>query len=155
MRIRKARLSDAEDLARLYLQFWEVHGDVDPLLKLARKPILKREAEQARKDIRKKGTHIFVAVEEGHAIGFIELLIKKNHPVFSIKKYGYLNSCVVDKRYRRKGVAQKLVRYGIAFLKKKGARHMKTNVYASNKAALKAWEKVGFKEISKIMLKRL
>jgi ribosomal protein S18 acetylase RimI-like enzyme len=155
MLIRKAKPADAEGLARLYLQFWKAHRDADPLLKLAERPTLKNQKEQARKDIARKGTHLFVSVEDGRILGYIELLIKNNDPLFRVRRYGYLNSCVVDEKHRRKGIAQKLTEHGLDSLKARGIRHVKTNVYRSNRAALRTWVKLGFKEISKHMTKKL
>ena len=35
--VRKARMSDAEDLARLYIEFWKPHKKCDPLLEFKEK----------------------------------------------------------------------------------------------------------------------
>ena len=155
MLIRKAKAADAEGLARLYLQFWKAHRGTDPLLKLVEAPTLTNQKEQAKKDIARKGTHLFVSEEDGRIIGFIELLIKNNAPLFSVRRYGYLNSCVVDEKHRRKVIARKLTEHGLDFLKTRGITHVKTNVYYSNRTALRTWERLGFQGISKNMMKDL
>ena len=86
-------------------------------------------------------------------IGFIEFFIKKNDKVFKIKEYGYLNSATILKKYRRRGIAKKLYLVAAKFLKDSGIKYIKTNVYTSNKLALKAWQKIGFKTQSSIMIK--
>lgn len=53
-RIRKAKLSDAESLARLYFQFWEPHKKVDPLLEFEKRLTLKSQTESAKKGYQKK-----------------------------------------------------------------------------------------------------
>jgi ribosomal protein S18 acetylase RimI-like enzyme len=155
MIIRKAERSDAPGIARLYMQFWKAHRGCDPLLALKRKPALAHETRQAKKDMRKRGTYVFVAEEKGRVKGFMELLIKRNDPVFSIRNYGYLNSCVVDARCRKRGIARQLTRHALGFLKGKRIGYVKTNVYLSNKGAAAVWRRLGFREISEMMIRKI
>ncbi len=103
--IRKATLHDAEALAQLYLQFWEVHESVDLLIELEESPTVSNQIEAAKKAIRRRTKHILVAVENNEVIGYIEFLIKKNEDCFKIKEYGYLDACVTHTNHRKKGVA--------------------------------------------------
>jgi ribosomal protein S18 acetylase RimI-like enzyme len=153
--IRKAKLSDAEDLARLYFQFWKPHKKVDPLLEFEKKMTLKNQIEFAKKDIKKRNNQIFVADKNGRVIGFIEFFIKKNEVCFKIKKYGYLNSATTHKDYRGKGVVKTLTNAALKFLKKKGIKYVRTNVYNSNDVAMKTWMKLGFKPQSTFLIKRI
>ena len=154
-KIRKAKISDAEDLAKLYFQFWEPHKNIDPLLEFEKKLTFKNQVEFAKKDIRKKNTYIFIAEEEGNVLGFIEFLIKRNDKCFKIKKYGYLNSATTHKDYRGLGVAKALTKECLNFLKKKGITHIRTNVYNTNKIAMKTWIRLGFKPQSTFLIKKL
>lgn len=153
-KIRKARVSDAEDLAKLYFQFWTPHKNVDPLLEFDKKLTLKNQIKSAKKDIKKKNNHILVA-DNGKVIGFIEFFIKKNDNLFKIKKYGYLNSATTLKEHRGKGVAKALSKAALKFLKSKGIKYVRANVYNSNKVAMKTWIKIGFKPQSTFLIKRI
>jgi|SRR3989338_3091988 len=155
IQIRKARIGDAEHLARLYLQFWVPHKKVDPLLEFEKKMTLKNQIEFAKKEIKKRSNHIFVADLNEKVIGFIEFFIKKNDDCFKIKKYGYLNSATTDKKYRGKGVAKKLTNASLKFFKDKGIKYVRTNVYNSNDVAMKTWIKLGFEPQSTFLLKRI
>jgi ribosomal protein S18 acetylase RimI-like enzyme len=154
-KIRKAKESDAEDLARLYFQFWVPHKNVDPLLEFEKKMTLKNQIEFAKKDIRKRSNHIFVADLNGKVIGFIEFFIKKNEDCFKIKKYGYLNSATTDKAHRGKGVAKALNNTALKFFKDKRIKYVRTNVYNSNDIAMKTWTKIGFEPQSTFLIKRI
>ncbi|MEK6983068.1 MAG: GNAT family N-acetyltransferase [Nanoarchaeota archaeon] len=151
----KTKLSDAEDLAKLYFQFWEPHKKVDPLLEFEKKMTLKNQIKFAKKDIKKASNHILVADRNGKVIGFIEFFVKKNESCFKIKKYGYLNSATTDKHYRGKGIAKALTNGALKFLKKKGIKYAKTNVYDANKLAMKVWIKLGFKPKSTFLMKKI
>lgn len=153
--IRKAKEIDAEDLAKLFLQFWDSHNKLDPLLEFEKKVTLKNQIDFAKKDIRKRSTHIFVADLNGKVIGFVEVLIKKNESCFKIKEYGYLNSATTDKNYRGQGIARALTDVALKFLEDKGIKYVKTNVYNSNDVAMKTWNKLGFKPQSTFLIKRL
>jgi ribosomal protein S18 acetylase RimI-like enzyme len=154
-KIRKAKMSDAEDLAKLYFQFWEPHRNVDPLLEFSKKLTFKNQVEFAKKDIKKKGTYVFVVERCGQIIGFIEFFIKNNDKCFKIKKYGYLNSATTHEDYRGLGVAKALTKECLKFLKKKGITHIRTNVYNTNKIAMKTWTRLGFKPQSTFLIKKL
>ncbi len=154
-KIRKARMVDAEDLAKLYLQFWEPHRKVDPLLEFEKKITLKNEIESAKKNIKKRNNYILVACHEDKIVGFIEFFIKKNESCFKIKKYGYLNSATTHEDYRGKGIAKALTDEALKFLKKRGITYVRTNVYNVNKIAMKTWTNLGFKPQSTFLIKRI
>ncbi|KYK36399.1 MAG: GNAT family N-acetyltransferase [Theionarchaea archaeon] len=153
--VRKAIPCDAETVARLYLQFWEVHKDIDPLIELKESPTRANQIEEAKKAIRKRTTYILVAVEKetNEVVGFIEFLIKKNEDCFKIKEYGYLDACVTDKKHRRKGVARELTKAAITFFKEKGITYVRTNIYNGNEPAQKVLQTLGFNPQSTIMMK--
>lgn len=155
IKIRKAKIEDAGHLARLYLQFWELHRKIDPLLEFNKKITLKSEIKSAKKNIKKRGNYIFVACQKENIVGFIEFFIKKNEDCFQVKKYGYLNSATTHKDYRGKGIAKKLTNVTLKFLKKKGITYVRTNVYNVNKVAMKTWMKLGFRPQSTFLIKKI
>jgi len=156
--VRKAKLSDADSLAKLYLQFWEPHKGCDPLIALKKELSHKNQVAFAIKDIKKSGTHILVAIDgenDSKVVGFIEVLIKKNDACFKISRYGYINACVTDKDERGKGIARKLTEHAFTFLKSKGIKFVRLNVYHINPTAISVWQKLGFKPQSMNMFKEL
>ena len=52
--VRKARLSDAVDLARLYIEFWKPHKKSDPLLEFKEKLTLKNQMTAARNELKRE-----------------------------------------------------------------------------------------------------
>jgi ribosomal protein S18 acetylase RimI-like enzyme len=149
MEIRRAKLSDAQGVGRLFMQFWKPHEGVDPLLKLKKKPTLKSETEEAKKCIRKRKTSIFVAIKSDVVVGYVELTIKKNAPIFKVEQSGYIEALVVDKKHRKSGVGKELVKFAIDYFREKDIKHIKANVYFANRQAVSFWKKAGFRDISK------
>lgn len=154
-KIRKARIVDAEGLAKLYLQFWVPHRKIDPLLEFGKKITFKSEIESAKRNIKKKDNYILVACHEDKIVGFIEFFIKKNEGYFKIKKYGYLNSAATHEDYRGKGIAKALTDEALKFLKKRGITYVRTNVYNVNKIAMKTWMNLSFKPQSTFLIKKI
>ena len=148
MEIRRAKLSDAPGLARLSILFWESHKGVSPLLELKKKATLESETKEARRVVRKGKPEIYVAIKSGSIIGSIEISTNKKGPLFKVRKSGYIEALVVDKKSRRSGVALALLTHVKTLFKKRGIRYVTVTVYPPNKLAVKFWKKAGFKGIS-------
>ena len=154
MIIRNAKKGDEEGLAELFKQFWETHDRMDPLLKPAKKLNHLKSAKESIKE--KKENRFFIVAEiDGKVVGYKEFFIKEQDKFFKIKKYGYLDSTVVHKNYRKKGIAKQLTQKALKILKKRRIKYIKSNVYLKNKVALKSWKKLGFKERSVNLFKEL
>lgn len=154
MIIRKPIQKDKAGLAKLYVQFWQAHPNKDPLIAIKKRPTPKNQIRAAERDLRNRNIHLFIAEDKGKVAGFIELLIKKNHKIFKVKRFGYINSLVIDKRYRKKGICRLLVKKAMGFFRQKKIRYVRTNVYFSNRTAIKTWPKMKFKPESMFMIKK-
>jgi ribosomal protein S18 acetylase RimI-like enzyme len=150
--IRRAKPKDAKGLARLYLQFWEPHRNVDPLIKMKNKNNFKSLLTIARKEIKRRNLYIFVAVRGEKVVGFLEVLIKKNDEYHKIRNYGYFSSAVTHRDHRGQGIAKALTIAGLNFLKAKGIEYVRANVYNSNKIAMRTWQRLGFKPQSTMLI---
>jgi GNAT superfamily N-acetyltransferase len=155
MIIRKAKKGDEEQLARLYLQFWEVHENKNPLHQLYYKINYKNCLKDMKETIQDKDYSLYVAEKEGEIWGCVLIIIKKQSKYLKIKKYGYVEECFVDKKHRRKGVATKLVNYALDCFKKKGCKYAQIAVEIDLPIAKKAWESLGFKPETIELVKRL
>ena len=68
---------------------------------------------------------------------------------------GWIFDLSVDPKYRRRGIAKKLVERFMEFVKKAGYQFIGLLVTSSNKAAVALYESLGFVEERKRMAKRL
>lgn len=155
-KVRKAKQADAEDLAKLFIEFWKVHQPMDPLMKVEKEFLaLERQIKEIKKGLKKKNTYFFVAVKDNKVIGFVSFMIQKSEDYFQIKKYGYSDAAVIARQYRGKGVFPKIVKAGLEFLKSKGIKYISIDVYNQNKRALDAWQNLGFKPICTFLIKKI
>lgn len=104
------------------------------------------DEEKARKflidRIKNKESVIFVAVEDGNAIGFTQL-----YPSFSsitLKRLWILNDLFVLPEHRNKSVASKLIEKTIRFSKETESTGLVLETGKTNEAAQRLYEKLGF-----------
>ena len=154
MRIRKATKKDAEQVAKLYMQFWKVHKNKNILHQPAWEINPKNVLKDSKEMIRSKDYLLYLAEENGEIAGFILFTIKTQDSWYWVRRYCLIEELAVDEKHRRKGIASKLVNYAQNYFRKKNCK------YATIKAeiglpALKAWESCGFKQKTVELVKKL
>jgi ribosomal protein S18 acetylase RimI-like enzyme len=151
MIIREAKKRDVNAVAKLDKQFWDMHKKLDPLIV----PKKINHIQNAKQVIRRRGNLYYVAEIDYNIIGAINFEIMKNDPFFKVKNYGYIHAIVVDKNNKVKGVAKKLTKFALEFLKEKGIKYVRSDVYLKNIIARKTLKSFGFKDKSVNLLKAL
>lgn len=98
-------------------------------------------------------TAIFVAELDGELIGLAEVLIKKNipYPLKKDREWVVLDTIIVKKEYRAKGIGNMLFDTILDWSKEKRVSRIEINVYEFNKSAIKFYESLGFKNFTRIM----
>ncbi len=147
IRIRKAKISDAVQIASIY------RSD-NPLVKnlikgkMDRPEILYRfggvwmhqySCAEHIKLFREYGGEIFVAELNGRVIGHIEVIIDKDR---KHGEYAYISVLMVHRNYRRKGIGRKLIKAA-----EKYARENKMDIIlvAAEEQSIEFYKKVGFR----------
>jgi ribosomal protein S18 acetylase RimI-like enzyme len=151
MIIRKAKKGDESQLADLYLEFWKVHRS-HPLHQPHFKVNHKNCMQDMKETITDKEYQMYVALEDNKIVGFILFTIKKLSKFYKVRKYGYIEESCVDIKHRRKGIATRLGKFAINYLKKKGIKYVSCTVEKDNPIALAVWEKFGFKQTNTDLL---
>lgn len=99
----------------------------------------RRRIQDALKDRKQR---IFIMLISGAAAGFVWLRLETAE--ISLERFGYLQSIWVNKKFRRRGVANALLFHITQFLKKKKYRKMRTTYTASNLSIKNFLRKNGF-----------
>ena len=89
---------------------------------------------------------VVVAEEEEQLIGSGYAKLVDSKPYLTHSKHAYLGFMFVSENARGKGVNQKIVAQLEAWAKSRGVNEVRLDVYAENSAALRAYEKAGFKK---------
>ncbi len=155
MLIRKARVYDLKEIDKIYLE-----GVIDELqLQFPDKSKFQiiKEMNKACKD-RLKGfekeiisstKNLWLVAEiEGNIVGFANAEIKN-------KKEGALTMLYIKRPLRRQGIGKELTVKRIDWLKKKDVKEISAGVLIKNKASLNNLRKLGFKETSIKLVKKV
>ena len=149
--IRKAKLREVEEIASLWNIFHKEHdANVIKYNKhtaphMAKKKDAKKQfAKYIKRCIHSKNSTVFVAEENNKLVGYSLLLIKKNIPIFTIEKLGYMADLFVKKEYRGTGISSKFKDQAKSWFKKKGVKYISIMVYPENKHAHNIYKNWGF-----------
>ena len=146
MKLKKPKIDEFEIYNKLEIEFYSHHKsyktllqDVDP-----RKRDLKKEFFQL---INERNSFFrFVEVDE-EVVGYIYGTIKKiGENEKGWKKYADLNSIVVLKKFRNRGLAEVMTKEFFSWLKSKNIKYVEASCNVKNGAIIKFNKKLGFQE---------
>jgi ribosomal protein S18 acetylase RimI-like enzyme len=144
LRIRKAYISDIEDIVTLWKELMDFHGKVDELF---------RRSDEGADNFRQflvsqhesENSELIVAEYDGKVVGYAKLEISKYPPVFERKSYGMISDIAVSGDYRRMGIGEALVDEAAEWFAKKNIDRIEMRVVSANSVGRGFWEKMGFK----------
>jgi len=156
MNLREAKLKDVSAIEDIYvkgvrdegkLQFSgekikEFLGDI--------KRFKKKRLEEFKKDIKSSLKYVVVIEEKGEIIGFGIANVNKEN-----KKFGATPMIYVKKEFRKKGVASKIKKELLKWLKSKKVKYVSTGMFIKNKPSINLNKKFGFKIVAIRMQKDL
>ncbi len=90
---------------------------------------------------------VMVAVCDGRVVGYTIASIVKRPPVLAEKSFGFISDIMVDKDYRRMGVADGLVEKTLAWFRQKRIKTVELNVLVGNRTGEAFWKDAGFETV--------
>jgi len=87
---------------------------------------------------------VLVAEVDGRMIGFTIYRSQMRTPLEANIRCATINDLYVCPGFRRRGIATELMKKAFAYVKSKGATHVRLNVIKSNLPALNLYRKLGF-----------
>ncbi len=156
MKIREARLKDIPTIDEIY-----VYGVKEELrlqfsgkrLKEAIEDIKKFKKTRLKdfeKDIKSNLSYLIVVEEKKEIIGFGIAIVEKD-----MRKFGATTMLYVEKDFRRKGVANKIKKELLKWLKSKKVKYVNTGMFIKNKSSINLNKKFGFEIVAVRMQKEL
>lgn len=160
--IRKAMLSDIDQIFELYFEFHEFHAkNISNYLARMGKPDDQTNSELVKtlsEIIEGEQSSIFVAELSGHLVGLLEIYIRQDDESNrNIKhhRYGYMQSLVVDEQYRGKDIGKLLVEAAHKWARSKGADEIRLDVWEFDAGPLGFYERLGYSTIKRTLAKEL
>jgi aminoglycoside 6'-N-acetyltransferase I len=136
MQIRKATVEDKTVWLSLRKQLWP-RADSDRL---------RDEADRIMVD---SNWAIFLAENEGEAVGFIECSIRDKAPGCETDRIGYIEGWYVVPEFRRKGIGRSLVEQGEKWAKEKGCKEMASDTTSNFPVSPAAHNALGYEEVKR------
>ena len=159
MKIRKATVKDIPSLIKLFRGIVKYHKKIytkdDKFYNKEIKNVKQIWVKFIKKNVNNKDFLILIVYDGKKPIAYCISLIKKNIPIYKIKKYGYVSDLYVDKKYRGKGIGKKLLKKSKEFFRKNKLKFMSLEINHNNDPSIKFYEKYGFKEYYKSMRIRI
>jgi GNAT superfamily N-acetyltransferase len=90
-------------------------------------------------------SEVIIAVSEDEIVGSAYAKIKTAQPYLNHEKYVYLGFMFTKPEYRRQGINQMIIKKLSEWTISRGLKEIRLDVYNENSAALRAYEKAGFK----------
>jgi ribosomal protein S18 acetylase RimI-like enzyme len=145
MNIRRAVVADLPRLAELWKEFIDFNADFDPAFN--RSPAGHVHwAAMAEGRLEDPAWVIFVAVEEGDAVGYCMAGLGENPPMMALRSCGFIQELAVSSDCRRRGIGSGLHEAAAAWLKDMGAARVELHVASANPISTAFWRKLGYKE---------
>lgn len=155
IKVRKAKLKDIPKMVNIWLELVNYHIKLDHFYYEINKQAVKSYKKWIRKNIIGKNSIYLVTEENEEIVGHIGGTIQKRPPCFKIEKNGFIEELIITKKYRNKGIGKNLTNELLKWFKSKNIKFVELRASSKNKQGILAWNKIGFKENLKIMIKKL
>ncbi len=102
--------------------------------------------------INSESEDVYFAKSKDDYIGFVHVACKSDY-VNGAKTspVGYIEGIFIKDEFRNQGIAKKLIRLSEKWSKEKGCTEMGSDVLIDNPSSMKFHEKVGFKEVERVV----
>lgn len=153
--IRKATAKDIPAAVELWKELMDLHRALDPLF-TRRRGGHKAFAEDLRSQyVRSDRCRAWVAQTEGEIIGLCMAAIEDYPPVLVLKQHGQIGALVVKKKWRGKGVGEKLLRRALRWHRAKGMSRVEVRHSAMNDLTGRFYVTMGFRPYLKTLFLEL
>lgn len=102
-----------------------------------------RKFSDIRRSVETEPEGVFVAEANGEVVGYITVTLSRT------KRLGRIADLAVDARYRRQGVATRLLMHAVSYMREQGMHLAKIETLTNNAAGQAAYPKLGFKEVAR------
>lgn len=150
--IRKAKIEDIEQIAKLQKEYMQYHAAKDPYFEF-KTNISKVWKDYAKQTIKDPTQLIVIAEEDERIVAYMTARIVKKAPIYKIDQVGQIGDAYVSLSYRKRGIFTQLLEEINKWFRSKKLKYIEHPVSANNPLGLQIWKKKGFEEYM-IMMKR-
>ncbi len=154
--VRKATSDDLPDLCALLDEIQTLHAKALPHIFRA-DDVASHSLEHLRSAMDNPSVALFVAEEEGRAIGLIEICVMQtaDDPLLVPRRYAKVETIVVSAAHQRKGVGRALMERAHEWACQRGLNEVMLGVWEFNQGAITFYEELGYTTAFRRMWRRL
>lgn len=150
-KIREAKSKEITKIVPLWKKLMAHHNDLAKKTKMKwYYELLPDSAEKwekwVRKELKSKNGMLLIAEDNGRVVGYSLNILKKNIPIFTIKKLGHFSDLYIEPEYRSKGMGREFMKIAIEWFKKKKIKFVSIAAHALNPNAIRIYRKFGFSD---------
>ncbi|MGA3020370.1 MAG: GNAT family N-acetyltransferase [Candidatus Micrarchaeales archaeon] len=141
------RRDDISDLLKLTKEFYKEYELHHKIWKVeeAKTRVITNFFHSA---VRNKDEKAFVALDGKRMVGYVLLEVEtRKPPLYKIKKAGFISLLMVDKEYRKLGIADRLIKSAKKWFEKKGICFIYLETSILNRNAMRLYSKNGFEPV--------
>ena len=149
LKIRLATFEDAEQICKLYNEFFVYNAELQPEYYKA----AKESGEYPQSVIADENADILVAVESSVIVGFIHIRKAQTPPFGSVVPHNYAEiiDYFVTASYRNKGIGAELMNFAKQWSREQNLEYIELSVLSNAKEAIYFYECKGFNTASHTM----
>jgi GNAT superfamily N-acetyltransferase len=159
--LRLADMQDLEALCRLYVEFHEFHvrGVPARLMSLGEPDAYdcSEMYPKLEKIINNEDSAIFLAEVSGQPVGLAEVYVREDQPdpARVSRKYGHLQSLMVQEEFRRHGAGGRLLEAAEKWGKERGATELRLDTWEFAEGPLEFYEHRGYRTLRRTLVREL
>jgi ribosomal protein S18 acetylase RimI-like enzyme len=151
--VRTARPEDLVVLAQLLDEVVALHHNEDP--SLFRGPEEAQHTRYLEERFQDPDAGVFIAEDQRVPAGVAITVIRDAPPFLNPSRFVLLENLAVAAKFRRTGVGRKLVDAAILWTRARDMHELDLNVYEFNHSAIRFYEAIGFRTVSRRMKRTL
>jgi aminoglycoside 6'-N-acetyltransferase I len=154
VRVREATPRDLAAVVALRLALLREHPE-HPVYGRLRRDVADRARELFASQLRSPNEVIFLAEQDGEAIGVLRCVESVGSPLMEPARYAYVSSVYVRPEVRRRGVLRALLGAAEQWARARGLKQMRLHNVAGSTNAEAAWSALGFGVVEQVRLRDL
>jgi diamine N-acetyltransferase len=151
--VRLACSQDVVALARLLDEIVAFHHNEDPTQ--FSKPAGAAHSNYLDDRLQDPDAAVFLAEDQGVLAGVAVTVIREAPPFLNPSRFVLLENLAVSMEFRRAGVGRKLVDAAVLWTRARDMRDLDLNVYEFNRNAIRFYDAIGFRTVSRRMRRTL
>ena len=153
MNVRTAHPEELVALAHLLDEIVAFHHNEDPVQ--FRGPEAAEHTRYLEERFQDPDAAVFVAEYRGALAGIAVTVIREAPPFLNPSRFVLLENLAVATKFRRTGVGRKLVDAAVLWARARDMQELDLNVYEFNDSAIRFYEAIGFRTVSRRMKRTL